>query len=158
MPRITLAVLVLCLAVLSLAVVAAPAPRRDAADELRSWGQPAFSARSARIDGNRLTVAGLKPFAARGSIRGLRDTTLIYCDPHDGLILWAAQFGADMKRATPFLGREQPGAKLLEMPCPETPLLEQLMRPVRLRLAVIDGGGRVRRKQTATVSTLRVEK
>ena len=111
---------------------------------VRIEGPPAFAARSARIVGGRLEVAGPDARVVGGRV-------LVCIDGPDDLSLWAALVGWRMSRATPLLGQEGPGRRLADAPPHDTSQAQPLAQPVQVTLVFVGRSGAVRGMQTARI-------
>ena len=104
----------------------------------------------------RLVTAGYHPIETKEQARKLSGEVLISCsEPAElrgrgDLLLWAHWVGARMARATPFLGREGPNARILRMgpdPASKAVPFLPLTNPMKLTLVFIDRRGQVYRTE-----------
>jgi hypothetical protein len=93
--------------------------------------------------------------AGHGSVRGLSGRALLYGGEADLLVPRVAMVGHNMKQTAPALGREGPGVNLREALRQDAAVVEDLARPVRVTLVLVDERGLVRGTRTATVSSVR---
>ena len=115
MSKIALLAMFLCLVSLCLGLVNANGHRATVNGMVRTNGLPAFSAAWAGVRGHRLVVTDLDPVEPQTGPRQLHERVLLYCGGQDMLFLWVAKCLWDMQQASPFLGYEGPGKRLLQI-------------------------------------------
>jgi len=129
---------------------------QDVKDLVRRKGLPAFTAKAVDIRGHLLAYRGLDVFdcCKEKTEDALHGQVLLYCKPWDGLWLWSALPGLKMRQATPFLGRERPGAKFLNEIAVKNAEPVKLIESARVWLVYVDEQGIIRLTTEMTVSEL----
>lgn len=120
--------------------------KQDLKQLLKEKGPPAFTAIAADCRGHLLVCQGLEVFdpTKRKEAETLHGRVVLYCQPWDGLWLWAATVGLQMRQATPLLGEEKPGGKFSkELPSKKAQSCK-LLKPARVWVGYIDKQGIVR--------------
>ncbi len=138
---------------------------------LRTHGPPVFTARTATVEQLRwvLWARCLPVRAGRLVVSDLQQVdpakrprptgrVLVYCEgnPRNGwarLELFAVVLGREMKRATPFLGEEGPGKRLLQVGPGKGGRSRFVVPtdPIRVTLVWVDGRGKVSRVETTRI-------
>jgi hypothetical protein len=133
--------------------------QKDVRQVLKAKGLPTFFAKSIDARGDLLVCEGLELFdpATKNAAEKLRGRVLLYCEPWDGLWLWAAHSDLKMRRATPLLGLEGPGMKVKVGDVVPTRTKEpsKLVNPAEVSAVVVGKGGTVVRTTKVTVRELR---
>jgi hypothetical protein len=119
----------------------------------------AFSAASVQVKGDTLTVTDLQEIDPKATGQDLAGRVLLGGGGSVKLGLWALKVGADMARATPFLGQEGPGGSVLGKP--GTPAAPQpncipFKAPVGVTLTELDAGGLPCRTRQVWVCMIRL--
>jgi hypothetical protein len=160
MTSVTTAVYLLCLALCRQFAVSNP---RTVDEVLKAHGLPLFAASEARVEAVRwqlwagfwptrascLVTTAFHPIQTPGQARRLAGAVLLYCSEpvpwrrRGDLLLWAHWVGAEMARATPFLGAEGPDANVLRARLEPKAVPLPLKNPLKVTLVFVDQQGRV---------------